>query len=98
MEDALEYAKRSYVDINIFEEKNKQRISHLPHLPDSCWKSAGVLQKQRSVYEKNGVFPPMVIDGIIKKLRSYNDEFLRESIKDNEKELLKLVNAFLHCG
>jgi glutamine synthetase len=98
MEDALEYARKSYVDINIFEEKNKQRISHLPHLPDSCWKSAGILQKQRAVYEKNGIFPPMVIDGIIRKLRSYNDEFLRESIKDNEKELLKLVNAFLHCG
>ena len=98
MKDALEYAEKSYVDINIFDEKFKQRVKDLQHLPDSCWKSAGILQKQRAVYEQGGVFPPLVIDGIIKKLRSYNDEFLRESIRDNEKEILKLVNTFLHCG
>ncbi|MCX6284764.1 MAG: glutamine synthetase, partial [Bacteroidetes bacterium] len=98
MKDALEYAEKTYVDINIFDEKNKQRVKDLQHLPDSCWKSAGILQKQRAIFEKDGVFPPLVIDGIIKKLRSYNDEFLRESIKDNEKEVLKLVNTFLHCG
>jgi glutamine synthetase len=98
MKDALEYAERTYVDINIFDEKNKQKVKDLHHLPDSCWKSAGILQKQRAIYEQDGVFPPLVIDGIIRKLRSYNDEFLRESIKDNEKEILKLVNTFLHCG
>jgi glutamine synthetase len=98
MKEALDFAEKTYVDINIFDEKYKHRLNQLQHLPDSCWKSAGILQKQRSYYEKDGVFPSLVIDGLIKKLRSFNDEFLRESIKDNEKEILKLVNTFLHCG
>ncbi len=96
--DALDFAAKSYVDVNIFDEKNKSRLSQLNHLPDSCWQSAGYLEKQRAIYEEFNVFPPTIIDGIIRKLKTYNDEHLREEIKDNEKEILKLVNAYLHCG
>jgi glutamine synthetase len=98
MKDALDFAEKRYVDVNIFEEKHKSRVSHLDQLPDSCWHSADCLEKQRAVYEKYSIFPRQIIDGIIKHLRSYNDEKLRASIKDNEKELLKLVNTYLHCG
>ncbi len=98
MENSLEFAAKRYVDVNIFEEKHKSRVSELDQLPDSCWHSADCLQKQRAVYEKHNIFPPMIIDGIIKKLRSYNDEQLRGEIKDNEKEILRLVNTYLHCG
>jgi glutamine synthetase len=98
MNNALEFAAERYVDVNIFEEKNKSRISHLDQLPDSCWHSADCLEKKRSVYEEHNIFPRQIIDGIIKKLRSYNDEQLRMQIKDNEKELLKMVNTYLHCG
>lgn len=98
MNNALGIAKESYVDVNIFEEKHKGRTTHLKQLPDSCWHSADCLEKQRAIYEKFNVFPHQIIDGIIKKLRSYNDEQLRASIQDNEKEVLKLVKAYLHCG
>lgn len=98
MENALEIAEKSYVDINIFEEKNKHRVRRLARLPDSCWHSADYLEKQRAVYEKYNVFPPKIIDGLIRNLRSYKDENLRKSIIDNESEIMKLVNAYLHCG
>lgn len=98
MKDALTFADKRYVDINIFEKKHKGRASQLDRLPDSCWHSADCLEKQRSAYEKYNVFPHQIIDGIIKKLRSYNDENLRAAIKENEKEILKLVHTYLHCG
>jgi len=98
MHNAMHIAKESYIDVNIFEEKHKSRTKHLKQLPDSCWHSADCLEEQRAIYEQFNVFPHQIIDGIIKKLRSYNDEQLRASIKDNEKEILKLVKAYQHCG
>jgi glutamine synthetase len=98
MKDALEYAEKTYVDVNIFEEKHKSTVSRLQQLPYSCWHSAEYLEKQRHIYEAHGVFPPHMIDGLIRYLKKFNDQDLRESIKDNEKEIMKLVNAYLHCG
>ena len=48
--------------------------------------------------EEHGVFPSRLIDGLIKYLKKFNDANLRNSVKDNEKEIMKLVNAYLHCG
>ncbi|MEI6455406.1 MAG: glutamine synthetase family protein [bacterium] len=98
MKNGLAYAEKSYVDVNIFEEKYKSRVSHLHQLPCSCWESADYLEKQRAIYEAHQVFPHQIVDGIIKRLKSFNDRTLRESIKDNEKEVMKLVNTYLHCG
>jgi glutamine synthetase len=98
MENALDVAEKTYVDVNIFEEKHKSRVSKLEQLPCSCWDSADSLESQRKIYEAHGVFPPKIIDGLIRHLKSFKDQNLRESIKDNEKEIMKLVNSYLHCG
>ena len=98
MADALAYAEKTYVDVNIFEEKHKTRVSELLQLPFSCWHSAEALERQRQVYEAHGVFPAAIIDGLMRHLKKYNDQNLRESVKDNEKEIMKLVNAYIHCG
>ena len=98
MKDPLRFAEQTYVDVNIFEEKHKHRVKDLQQLPVSCWQSADCLEKQRGIYEAGQVFPPIIIDGMVRKLRSYNDLHLRDSIKDNEKEITKLVNNYLHCG
>lgn len=98
MKNALELAEKSYVDVNIFEEKYQSRVSQLQQLPVSCSQSAEFLKKQRKIYEAYDIFPPKIIDGLISYLKGFNDEELRESIKDNEKEIMKLVNAYLHCG
>jgi glutamine synthetase len=73
-------------------------VSELQQLPFSCWHSAEALERQRKIYEEYDIFPPKIVDGLIRYLKSFNDQNLRESIKDNEKEIMKLVNAYLHCG
>jgi glutamine synthetase len=98
MKNALSVAQQTYVDVNIFSEQHKHKVLHLEQLPYSCWQSAEFLEQHRAIYEQDGVFPPNIIDGLIRKLKSHNDLHLRETIRDNEKEIMKLVNTYLHCG
>jgi len=98
MKNALDFAEQTYVDVNIFEERHQSRVSKLQQLPFSCWHSAEALERQRKTYEEHGIFPPKIIDGLIRYSKGFHDQNLRESIKDNEKEIMKLVNTYLHCG
>lgn len=97
-EDALELAARTYVDVNIHDDENKDRLLMLEQLPDSCEASAGCLERQRDVYERYGVFSPSAIDGIINGLRGYADATLRRDIDGNEPAMLNLVKKYFHCG
>lgn len=96
--NALEIAEKTYVNVNIHQAENKDRLETLDQLPDSCAASAERLQKQREVYEKYKVFSPSMINGIIKKLKSYNDFTLRDDLKDNPEGMIRLVNTYFHCG
>ena len=98
MENALEVAEKTYVNVNIHQKENAARLKALAQLPDSCEASADCLEKQRAVFEEHNVFSPAMIDGIIKKLRGYGDKSLRADINGNQEEMLKLVNKFFHCG
>ncbi|HBJ50356.1 MAG TPA: glutamine synthetase, partial [Parabacteroides distasonis] len=60
--------------------------------------SAARLRQQRAVFEKYNVFSPSMIDGIIRKLESYDDTSLRKDLENNPEEMLKLVNTYFHCG
>lgn len=40
---------------------------------------------------------PIVIDEIVKKLKSYNDKELSERLYGKEDEIKKLVDEYLHC-
>lgn len=95
---ALEIAERTYVNVNIHQKENEDKLKLLAQLPDSCEASADCLQQQREIFEKYNVFSPAMIDGIIKKLRSYGDRTLRAQIAGNQEEMLKLVNRYFHCG
>jgi glutamine synthetase len=98
MEDALEKAEKAYVDVNIFDEKNKERLAELNKLPVSCWESAAMLENQADIYLKYDVFSQGLINGIAKKLRSYNDEHLRDEISCKKEKILGLVEQYFHCG
>lgn len=98
MENALQLAKETYVDVNIFHEKHKERLSQLNQLPVSCWESAKMLENQTGVYLKYGVFSQGVIDGVIRKLRSYKDEHLRGEVLSNKEKIMSLVELHFHCG
>ena len=96
--DALEIAEKTYVNVNIHKEENQDRLKTLDQLPDSCAASAARLRQQRAVFEKYNVFSPSMIDGIIRKLESYDDTSLRKDLENNPEEMLKLVNTYFHCG
>lgn len=97
MENALEFAKNTYVDVNIFHDEHKDVASNLDHLPTSCYESALKLEEQREIYEKYGVFSKSMIDGTIKMLKDYNDKNLREDIHCNKEKIMKLVHNYFHC-
>jgi glutamine synthetase len=56
------------------------------------------LEKQRAVYEKYNVFSPAMIDGIIKKLKDYDDSYLRAEVELNPEAMLNMVRKYFHCG
>ena len=98
MENALETAERTYVNVNIHLKENEDKLNGLAQLPDSCSASADCLERQRAVFESRGVFSPAMIDGIIKSLRSFNDRTLREDIGSDRDKMLELVHRYFHCG
>lgn len=97
-ERALEHAEQLYVSVNIHNEANKEKLESLRSLPTSCYESAQALDESRGVFEADGVFPPEMIDGIIKKLKGFKDKNLRAEIAGNRQEMLDLVAKYWHCG
>ena len=43
----LEIAERTYVNVNIHQKENEEKLKMLAQLPDSCEASADCLQQQR---------------------------------------------------
>ena len=66
-------------------------------LPDCCVASAAWLEKHRGIYEAGGVFSPRMLDGIISKLRGFDDAGLRAKAEQDETLMDELVRASFHC-
>ncbi|MDR1591648.1 MAG: glutamine synthetase family protein [Prevotellaceae bacterium] len=98
MDDALDCAARTYVDVNIFQEEHQARLATLNSLPACCVESAEMLNRQREIYERDGVFAPRMIDGIIADLRAFDDKNLRQNLLVHPAELTKLIEKYYHCG
>ncbi|MDE6408704.1 MAG: glutamine synthetase family protein [Muribaculaceae bacterium] len=97
MENALKRADELYVNVNIHNDSNKTKLESLKSLPDCCVLSADVLAQNREVYEKDGVFNPSMIDGIINSLRSFHDKSLRKDLEGDRKGMLDLVEKYWNC-
>ncbi|MDP4267553.1 MAG: glutamine synthetase family protein [Bacteroidota bacterium] len=98
MNNSLELAEKLYVDVNIFNEKYKDTLDKLDKLPTSCYGSAEAFLKQAEIFKKYGVFTQGVIEGVVNKLKSYNDKTLSEDLYGKHDELRKLVNSYIHCS
>ncbi len=98
LKNPLEVASLTYVDVNIHDHKHTKKLERLDQLPSSCSQSAMELEKMRSIYESDGVFSPALIDGVIEKLKLYNDINIREDIKKRPELMRELVEKFYHCG
>ena len=98
MSDALEIAQNTYVNVNIHDASNADKLAQLTQLPDSCAASADCLEQQRNFYEQYGVFSPAMINGIIRQLREFNDKDLREKIEKAPHAIEEMVKTYFHCG
>jgi glutamine synthetase len=98
MENGLEYAEKTYVDVNIFAEKHAHRVKDLRQLPASCWESAEYLEKQSSYYTEKNIFPQGLIDSIVLKLKKLNDKTLRQEISNDSNAVMELVKTYFNCG
>ncbi len=98
MKDSLDYADRTYVDVNIFKDEHKDRLKSLSQLPSSCWESAEALVRQKNYYLKHNIFSEGMINWIVRYLKAFEDKTLRHDIGTNEEEIMNLVQKYFHCG
>jgi glutamine synthetase len=98
MPNGLEFAQKTFVEVNIFDDEHRQRQEELGQLPYSCKKAAEYLLDKADVFKQHDVFTESLLRGIALKLTNYNDENLRERVAPNREETMKLVRRFLHCG
>jgi glutamine synthetase len=96
MKNALEYAEKNYVSVNIFDKKYININEKLDKLPDSCSESADYLKKQSEIYKKFDVFPQRILDAIFRQLKSFNDKTIRKNIEGNNKKIIELVDKYIH--
>ena len=79
-------------------EENKAKAEALEHLPANCSESADCLLAQRAYYEKYGIFSPEMIDGVVARLKAYNDRELVKKAKEDHSLMSEIVETYLHCG
>ncbi len=98
VEEALKIARDKYVDMDIHKQENAARLATLDSLPTCCAESAACLEKDRSSFEEESVFTPRMIDGIVKALRSFQDDNLHEKARQDPDLMHRLVNTYFYCG
>ena len=96
MANGIELANKTYVDVNIHKDNNKEKINHLEHLPASCYESAITLNEKKDIYTKYGVFSEAAISNIVDQLKSFKDNHLREEIKQHPEKLQDLVDQYFY--
>lgn len=98
MEGALDFAEKTYVDVDIHRPENKQLVESLAQLPASCWESADELSAHRTIFEKHGVFNSEMIDDIVKQLKSFKDQKIRKEIEKKPEIMTQMVQEYFYCG
>lgn len=92
---ALGIARDKYVGLDIHKSSEAHKFDALP---SCCEESADCLEKARDLFEADGVFPPRMIDGILKSLRSFHDRRLLAEAMSDKDRLRVLVNKYFYCG
>jgi glutamine synthetase len=73
-------AEGLYVVGNIFQ--NRELLDRLAALPKSCVESSRLLIQKRALYERDGIFPPSVIEYVARLLAAENDENMNQVLAD----------------
>ena len=89
-DNSLETAEK----LHTTEEEIKSK--KLPLLPQSCREAAEELEKDRDYYEKDGIFPPELIDSIIIELKSHEDEDILRHPAENREKVKHLIEKYIY--
>lgn len=95
--DALDIARKTYVDVNIHSAENASRLKELSTLPANCHESAAALREAEAVFESEGVFSPEMIRGVESRLMAQDVEGARAALRDPAL-MLEIVRRHFHCG
>ncbi|PLW97519.1 MAG: glutamine synthetase [Marinilabiliales bacterium] len=98
MDNALEIAEKTYVDVNIFDDEHKEKMEALDHLPTSCFESAQQLRNQADIYSAYDIFPEGMIHSLADELEAFDDESLRPKLEKEPELMMQYVRQFFHCG
>ena len=98
MNNALDVAKKLYIDVNIFKDEHKDRLAQLEHLPASCYESAQALKKLKDIFMEYDVFTEGMINDNIQYLEGLDDNQLSERLYGKNEEIRKLVDSYIHIG
>jgi glutamine synthetase len=92
---SIELAKSTKVEGNIFDDE--ELIARLDPLPTSCIAARRQLLDHRDWYEKQGNFPPQVIDQVAEILEREDDEDLNQRLsKMSAEERLHATRQLMH--
>lgn len=78
--EAQQLADDLHVTGNIFRDTTV--LNRLEPLPSSCVASAAELRQQRHLYEADGVFPPSMIDYVVRLLEEEDDAEMNRQLAD----------------
>jgi glutamine synthetase len=97
--ESLAIAERHYIHGSKFQDEKLQQP--LPILPRSCFESARLLETNRELYEREGIFPPNAISYMAELLRAEGDENMNRSlaelpVDDRLRETRKIMHKDLH--
>ena len=82
-------------DLHVEEDAKRKRLKKLPR---SCHESAKNLRKDRKFYEADNVFPKILINKTIDKLKAYKDKDLWKNLADKPEKIENLLKQYLHQG
>lgn len=92
-EESLKLADKSYAVGNI----NSPKYDHLENLPTCCEESAELLEKNKELYTKQGIFTDKIIEHFVNMLKDEKDRGLDKKLLSLE-ESKKLIESrkFMH--
>jgi glutamine synthetase len=97
MENALNIATLTYVDVNIHKAGNEKIGNHFEHLPTSCYESAEKLEAMNDIYKRHNVFSEKMLKGLAEALRNFNDKNIRDEVAARPQLMQELVDKYFYC-
>lgn len=92
---SLDIARDRYVTAAGLKDENI--TANLPRLPRSCAEAAALLESKRTFFEANGVFPPAIINHVLRLLRKEEDNTLARDLRElDAQQRTQLMRTIMH--